>query len=103
NLLYLIEAEARPSEKGLHYLALAKEEVRRISQIAHEALDKNKVVAGPERTNVGELLAAVLEFYGQRFDSSGITVQTRYSCNDTIPVYAKQLRRAFSNLLLNAV
>jgi signal transduction histidine kinase len=66
-------------------------------------LDKNKVVVMPERKEVGELLAAVLEFYRQRFDSSGITVQTRYSGNDNIPVYAEQLRRAFSNLLLNAV
>jgi len=103
NLLYLVEAEANPSEKGRHYLALAKEEVRRISQIAHETLDKNKVVVMPERKKVGELLAAVLEFYRQRFDSSGITVQTRYSGNDNIPVYAEQLRRVFSNLLLNAV
>jgi two-component system, NtrC family, sensor kinase len=103
NLLYLIEAEANPSEKGRHYLALAKEEVRRISQIAHETLDKNKVGAVQERKKVGELFAAVLEFYRQRFDSSGITVQTHYSGNDNIPVYAEQLRRAFSNLLLNAV
>jgi two-component system, NtrC family, sensor kinase len=103
NLLYLIEAEANPSEKGRHYLALAKEEVRRISQIAHETLDKNKVVAVQERKKVGELFAVALEFYRQRFDSSGITVQTRYSGNDNIPVYAEQLRRVFSNLLLNAV
>jgi signal transduction histidine kinase len=103
NLLYLIEAEANPTEKGRHYLALAKEEVRRISQITHETLDKNKVVAMPERTKVGELFAAVLEFYRQRLDSSAITVQTRCSFNDSILVYADRLRRVFTNLLLNAM
>jgi signal transduction histidine kinase len=103
NLLYLIEAEAKLTEKGRHYLALAKEEVRRISQIAHETLDKNRVVVMREAKNVGELLASVLEFYKQRFDSSGISVQTRYSCKDNIPVYTEHLRRVFSNILLNAV
>lgn len=52
---------------------------------------------------MGELLAAVLEFYKQRFDSSGIAVQSRYSSDGNIPAHADQLRRVFSNLLLNAV
>jgi two-component system, NtrC family, sensor kinase len=103
NLLYLVEAEANLTEKGRHYLSLAKEEVRRVSQIAHQTLDKNKVAVMPERTNVGQLLAAVLDFYKQRLGSSGITVQTRYSCDESIRVYVGQLRQAFSNLLLNAV
>ena len=103
NLLYLVEREAILTEKGRHYLCLAQEEVRRVSQIAHETLGKHKVVVMPERTKVGELFAAVLDFYKQRFDSSGIRIQTRYSCNDTIPVYAGPLRQVFSNLLLNAV
>jgi len=103
NLLYLIEAETNPTEKGRHYLSLAKEEVRRISQITHETLDKKKAAVMPERTNVGELFAAVLDFYKQRLGSSGITLQTRYSCDESIRVYVGQLRQAFSNLLLNAV
>lgn len=103
NLLYLIEAEVNPTEKGRHYLSLAKEEVRRISQITHETLGKRKVSVMPERTNVGELFAAVLDFYKPRLDRSGITVETRYSCDESIRVYVGQLRQAFSNLLLNAV
>jgi signal transduction histidine kinase len=103
NLLYLLEGEATLTEKGRHYLTLAKEEVRRISQIAHETLNKNKVVVMPEKKNVGELFAAVLDFYKQRFDSSGIAFQTRYSGNNSIRVHAGHLRQVFSNLLLNAV
>jgi signal transduction histidine kinase len=81
---------------------LAEEEVRRVSQIARESLGQHKVIVMPERTNVGELLAAVLDFLKERLGSSGIAVKTRYSCHDNIPVYAGQLRQAFSNLLLNA-
>src|SRR5690349_18731956 len=103
NLLYLLEGEATLTDNGQRYLTLAKEEVRRVSQIAHETLDKSKVLLMPERTNVGELFAAVLDFYKQRLDSAGVTVQTRYSCGEKIRVYAGQLRQALSNLLLNAV
>src|SRR5439155_5254915 len=103
NLLYLLEPEATLTSKGRHYLTLAQEEVRRVSLIARETLNQEKVVAMPERTNVGELFAAVLDFYKERLDSSGIMVQTRYSCDGNIPVYAGPLRQVFSNLLLNAV
>jgi two-component system NtrC family sensor kinase len=103
NLLYLLEAEATLTEKGRHYLTLAQEEVRRISQIARDMLKQHRVEPTAEKTNVVELLAAVLDFYKQRLDSSGIVVQTRYSCDDSIPVYGEELRRVFSNLLLNAV
>ncbi len=103
SLLYLLEAEATLTETGRRYLTLAQEEVRRISSIAHKMLHDEKVVVMPERRNVGELLAAVLDFYKQRFDSSGVTVQTRYAPAGQLPVYAEQLRQVFSNLLLNAV
>lgn len=102
NLLHLLEPEAL-TDKGRHYLRLAEEEVSRIAQIARAALDQSKVAVITHNMNVGELLAAVIEFYKQRFDSSGIAVQSRYSGAGNIPVRADQLRRVFSNLLLNAV
>ena len=102
NLLYLLESEPL-SQQGHHHLALAEEEVRRISQIARESLGQHKVVAMPERTNVGELLAAVLDFLTERLKSSSIVLKARYSGHGTIRAYAGQLRQAFSNLLLNAM
>jgi signal transduction histidine kinase len=59
-------------------------------------------MAMPERTDVRELLAAVLDFLNERFKSSGVVVKTRYSAHGTIRAYAGQLRQALSNLLLNA-
>lgn len=103
NLLYLLETEATFSAKGRQYLLLAREEVFRLSKIAHQALDQRKVVEMPERADVGELVAGVLEFYKQRFDSAEISVQTRYSSDVSIRVYSAQLRQAISNILLNAV
>jgi signal transduction histidine kinase len=102
NLLYLLEHEAL-TEKGCHYLRLAEEEVNRISQTARAALDGSRTAVMSQETNVNELLTAVVEFYKQRLDSLGIAVQSRYSCDGNIPAFAEQLRRVFSNLLLNAV
>jgi len=100
-LLYLLEGEATLSEKGRRYLSLALEEVRRITQIAHETLSKPKP-AVKEKTNVSQLLTAVIDFYKQRFDAARIKVHTRYNSDENIPTYAAQLRQVFSNLLLNA-
>ncbi len=102
NLPYLLESEPL-TEKGRRHLALAEEEVRRVSQIARESLGQHKVVAVAERTAIGELLAAVLELHRKRLESSGIAVKTHYSGDDNIRVCAAQLHQAFSNLLLNAV
>jgi signal transduction histidine kinase len=102
NLLYLLESEPL-TETGRHHLALAEEEVRRVSQIARESLSQHKLMAVPENKAIGELLAAVLEFHRERLASSGIAVKACYSGHDNIRVYAAQLHQAFSNLLLNAV
>ena len=98
----MLEAEATLSEKGRTYLALAKEEVSRLSQIAHAMLGQAKLFSVKEKTNVSKLLTTVVEFYKQRFEGARITVQTRYCSDVTIASYAAQLRQVFSNLLLNA-
>src|SRR5690242_14532131 len=102
NLLYLLESETL-SDKGRRCLRLAQEEVVRIGQIARAALNQSRNAISAHKENVGQLLAAVLEFYQQRIEASRISVQSRYSSDGNIPVHGEQLRRVFSNLLLNAV
>ena len=100
NLLYLIEPEATPT--GRRYLALAQEEVHRISQIAHGAMDRFRSPVGPQDTNVPRLLGSVVDFYMSRLDSQGIRVEARYCSGEDLPVDPGSLRQVFSNLLLNA-
>jgi signal transduction histidine kinase len=102
NLLYLLEAEATLSEKGRSYLALAKGEVSRLTEIAHAMLGQAKPFSVKEKTDVSKLLSTVVEFYKQRFEGARITVHTRYSSDVTVAIYSAQLRQVFSNLLLNA-
>jgi signal transduction histidine kinase len=102
NLLYLVEREATLSNKGRQYLMLAQQEVHRISEIAHAALNDTQQTAGPKQTNLPQILSSVLDLYQSRFDSHGISIKTRYSARANLPVYAGRLRQIFSNLLLNA-
>jgi signal transduction histidine kinase len=102
NLLYILESEAALTEEGRVHLALAREEVRRISQIAHQGLDRFRDATHPQEANVPRLLDSVLELYKSRLESHGITVYARYCRNANLRVYAGPLRQIFSNLLLNA-
>jgi signal transduction histidine kinase len=102
NLLYLVEREAMLTNKGRQYLMLAQQEVHRISDIAHTALNEVRQPATPQQTNLPQIMNSVLDLYRSRFDSRGISVKTRYSPRADLPVYAGRLRQIFSNLLLNA-
>jgi signal transduction histidine kinase len=100
-LHYLIETEGTLREKGRQYLALAREEVQRISQILHAAMELRDS-GDPEDTDVPELLRSVLNFYKSRFASQDISVDTRYKTAAHLSAYPHQLRQMCANLLLNA-
>ncbi|MGB8130267.1 MAG: HAMP domain-containing sensor histidine kinase, partial [Candidatus Angelobacter sp.] len=100
-LHYLIEKEGTLAEKGRQYLALAREEVQRISRILHAAMALRDS-GDPEDTDLPELLGSVLNFYKSRFDSQGISVNARCRGKARISGYPQQLRQMCANLLLNA-
>jgi signal transduction histidine kinase len=101
-LHYLIETEGTLKEKGRQYLALAREEVRRISQILHAAMEMRDT-GDPEDTDLPGLLRSVLDFYKSRLKAQGVSVNTRYRTAAHLSGYPHQLRQMCANLLLNAV
>jgi signal transduction histidine kinase len=101
NILHLVESEAL-TERGQHYLKLAREEIQRISQLTHSALAQSKQMAVLEYTNLPDLMRSVLDVYASRFESRGIEVKTRFCRNGSLACDPGALRRTFSNLLLNA-
>jgi signal transduction histidine kinase len=102
NLLYLMESESTLTEKGHQYLMLAEEEVQRVSQIAHAALEGSRELTGPKDVSVPNLVGSVVDLYRSRFETRGISIDTRYCLDGHLPIYAGPLRQVLSNLLLNA-
>ena len=102
NLLYLADAEPGMTAAAHGYLALAREEVKRLAQMAQAALHGHRDDKPREDTDVPQLLWSVIELYKPRFESRGISVETRGCSGGNIAVYSGPLRQMFSNLLLNA-
>lgn len=102
NLLYLVESEATLTDNGHRYLRMAEEEVQRVAQITHAALDYFREFAIVTSTNVPGLMDSVIDIYRSRFEARGIRVTTRYCLHGDLLVCAGPLRQVFSNLLLNA-
>ncbi len=103
NLLYLADAEPNLTDNAHHYLTLAREEVRRISQIANAALHGSDGNETAKDTDVPQLLRAVIDFYNSRLLSRRISIDTRCCAGGILAAYAGPLRQLFTNLLLNAV
>jgi signal transduction histidine kinase len=102
NLLYLVESEPNLTENGRRCLKLAREEIQRLTSLVRESLDGFHDTAPRQETSIPKLLDEIIELYRARFDDSGIAVETRYRSDGCLSAFPQQLRRAFSNLLLNA-
>ena len=102
NLLHLAESEASLSERGRQYMALAHDEISRISDMTHQAMKEFRCGSEFQVTNVPEILRSVVDFYGSRLESHGISVEGRYCEQGQFAAYPGLLRQMFSNVLLNA-
>jgi signal transduction histidine kinase len=103
NLIFLMKAEQSLTARAKKYLALAEEEVLRVSQIAHSALeDYHDAPKSPTYTDIPGLVYSIVNFYSSRLETQHITLRTRICGHGELSVYAGPLRQAFSNLVLNA-
>jgi signal transduction histidine kinase len=102
DLLFLMEPEAEFTPKGREYLKLAHQELHRLSQIAHGAMDEARATLILQNTDISELLRAVVQFYESRFAAHGVSIHTSYSSSEKLRVHRGSVRQMFSNVLLNA-
>ncbi len=102
NLLFLIESEGRFTAKGREYLSLANQELHRLYEITHGAMNTFRASANAQSTDIPALLRSVVEFYASRFTARSIIISTRYSVPEELLVQRGALRQMFSNVLLNA-
>jgi len=102
SLLYSADAEPGMTATAHGYLALAREEVKRLAQLVRAALHGHRDDEPRQEADVPQLLWSVIALYKSSFESRGISVETRGCSGGNLAVYSGPLRQMFSNLLLNA-
>jgi signal transduction histidine kinase len=101
-LLFLMEPEAEFTPKGREYFKLAHQELHRLSQIAHGAMDEARATLISQNTDISALLRTVVQFYESRFAAHGVSIHPSYSASENLRVHRGSVRQMFSNVLLNA-
>ena len=103
NLLALVGYKTSLDENGRQLVALAEEELRRISHIVRQMLSFYRESAKPVPIKVTEALEDVLELFVMRMRSNNIKVERRYEFSGDIPGFPVELRQLFANLISNAI
>jgi len=102
NIIYIARQHAVLPEVQ-HYLALADQELRRVSVIANQTLRFHKQESSPKAVSCGELFASVLSLYEGRLRNSGITVEKRKRVERPVACFEGDIRQVLSNLVSNAI
>lgn len=104
NLIFLAKNDPGVPPRSREFLTTAEQELARVSQIATQTLRFYRQSSRPTRTNLGELIDAVIALYEGRLSNAQIVVRRRYS-RDQEPVYAfeGELRQVLANLIGNAI
>jgi PAS domain S-box-containing protein len=102
NLLYLLR-ETKNADDRAGYLALAEEEIKRVSEIATQTLRFYRDPAGPTVCDLPTLVESVLTIFHGRAHLLQIEPEMRFA--DDCQVYGSQgeLRQVFVNLVGNAL
>ncbi|HEY6967900.1 MAG TPA: PAS domain S-box protein [Candidatus Angelobacter sp.] len=103
NLLALVGYKTSLDENGRQLVALAEEELRRISHIVRQMLSFYRESAKPVPVKVTEALEDVLELFVMRMRSNNIKVERRYEFSGDVPGFPVELRQLFANLISNAI
>jgi PAS domain S-box-containing protein len=101
NLLFLMDGVANDQERE-QFLALAKQEIARVTQISRAMLSLYRESKAPVEIELKELLDSILLLLESRFNAAGITIDQTIPPNLCIRGFPAELRQVFTNLLTNA-
>jgi len=102
NLLYLSNTgEASPEVKK--YLALAEQELARVTNIATQTLRFHRQPDKPREATLSEILDSVLALFHGRIGDARVKIDTQYRTEGRITALDGDLRQVFVNLIANAL
>jgi PAS domain S-box-containing protein len=102
NLLYL-SAQTATTPEVKKYLAMAQQELARVSNIATQTLRFHRQSTNPRETSLQDLLENVLTLFQGRIGGAGIAIDRQYRTDRKIVAFGGDLRQVFANLVSNAL
>lgn len=103
NLLYLVGTDPGLSATTRSYVALAEEEVARLSNITRLTLTFSRSASLRAPINVADVLDAVLSLYQRRCDLLNVRIERHYTSGIEIEMPPHELRQIAINLVANAL
>lgn len=101
NLLYLLESGVSPKETA-EFLALARSELDRISQISRAMLGMYRESKEPITLDLRDLLESVVLLLNHQLLQADVRMESAFQGDLTVKGFPVELRQVFANLLGNA-
>ena len=103
NLLYLVEQDASISAEARTYVALAEEELQRVTEITTHMLRFYRQSTEAAQVDLVEVVESVLTLFKGRMAQADVAVVKRLPERAILTGYAGELRQIFANLVGNAI
>jgi PAS domain S-box-containing protein len=103
NVLYLFKAKLRLDSETTSLLAMADNELARVSRIIQQSLSYYRTSAAPKEVDVGAIVKQSLLVFAAKMEAARIELMTRIAPDTSIMGHASEIRQLIDNLLLNAI
>ncbi len=102
NMLYLMGPDST-AEENAQFLAMAQQEIARVTQISRSMLSLYRESTAPVAVNIKEILDGTLVLLDHRIDELESTVAVSVPPDLCVAGYPAELRQVFTNLVVNAI
>lgn len=103
NLLYLLQSNASLDATGREYLAIAEQELGRVTHISNQTLGFYRDTTAPATLDLGKTLRDLVSLYQGKLSGKNIKVDVRCQPKVEIIALSGEIRQVFSNLIVNAI
>jgi PAS domain S-box-containing protein len=103
NLLYLLRTNESLDATAREYLALAEQELGRVTHISNQALGFYRDTKAPVPIDLGKAIRDIVALYQSKLSAKNIKVDIRCELKLEIIALAGEIRQVLSNLIVNAI
>ncbi len=103
NLLYLSLRDTELPDRVRQYLTDAEDELKRVAGIVRQTLGFYRESRTLRRTNLSELVRAVLHLYRKRFESKHVRLITEFDMSLSVPIHEGEIKQVVTNFVSNAL